>query len=926
MTERNEATRPRLVLVDGYGLIFRAYHALPPTMATKTGELTNAVFGVASMLLDVIRAHKPDYIAVALDVGKTFRHEAFEAYKGTRAEMPEDLRGQITRVRELIGVLNIPIFEAPGYEADDVIGSLSRSCALAGFDVIIVTGDSDLLQLVGDNVQAVLPGARRFGEFRHYDEPAVFERYGFGPTLIPDYKALVGDTSDNIPGVPGIGEKTAKALIEQFGPIEEIIARVEEVTPARAQKALAENVDKATFSKHLATIVRNLDIPFDAEAAHVATYDRDAAIELFQTLEFRTLVNKLPESNGHVALREAGVEPAPKEERPEPQRTLVDSQEKLDQLAARIREVGSYAIDVETTAVDPMSADLVGIAIAVNPFEGYYIPVGHSSWTNITLEDARSTIGPVIADPSFNAFTHHGKYDLQVLERHGFEIGKIEFDTMVAAFLLGEHSIGLKDLAFNRLGIQMTEISALIGTGREQLTMNMVSAEEAAQYASGDVEATFALAETLRPEIEEKSQMPLLSNIELPLIPVLVEMERTGVALDLDYLKELSDEITSRIGQIEQEIFQLAGRSFNINSTKQIATLLFEEFKLPSGRKTKTGYSVDSDVLENLRDAHPMVGLVLEFRTLGKLKSTYVDSLPLQVNPKTGRVHTNYNMTVAATGRLSSNNPNLQNIPIRTDIGRRVRQAFVADQRPKTRLFEHPTMLSADYSQIELRLMAHLSGEPYLVEAFRAGQDIHRATAALVYGVELSDVTSEMRSVAKTVNFGLLYGMQAFGLSRDTGLSRQESQRFIDQYWSRLPKVRSYFDGIIAFGVNNGYVETMSGRRRYLPDLTSTNQQRRAASERVAMNLPLQGSAADIMKIAMLLMAERIKSESLPARMILQVHDELVFEVDEAHVEAVAKQVLDVMENAWELSVPLEADVAVGYNWNEMTELELSQP
>jgi DNA polymerase-1 len=920
VTERNEATRPRLVLVDGYGLIFRAYHALPPTMATKTGEQTNAVFGVASMLHDVIRTHHPDYIAVAHDVGKTFRHDSYDGYKATRAAMPDDLRDQIGRVRELISVLNIPIFEMPGYEADDVIGSLSRSCALNGYDVIIVTGDSDLLQLVGDNIMAVLPGARRFGEFRQYDEPAVIERYGFAPTLLPDYKALVGDTSDNIPGVPGIGEKTAKALIDKFGTIEEIIAHVDEVTPARAQKAIAENTDKANFSKHLATIVRNLEIPFIPEDAHVSTYDREAVIELFQTLEFRTLVNKLPDSNGHRSARENAPAQAPVE-RPEPERTLVDSQEKLEHLAARIREVGTYAIDVETTAVDPMTADLVGIAIAVSPYEGYYIPVGHSDWANITLDDTRATIGPVIADPSLNAYAHHGKYDLQVLERHGFEIGKIEFDTMIAAFLLGEHSIGLKDLAFNRLGIQMTEISTLIGTGREQLTMNMVSAEDAAQYASGDVEATFGLAEMMRPEIEERQQWPLLSTIELPLVPVLVRMERTGVALNLEYLQELSDEITSRIGQIEEEIYQLAGRKFNINSTKQIATLLFEEFELPSGRKTKTGYSVDSDVLENLRDAHPMVGLVLEFRTLGKLKSTYVDSLPLQVNGKTGRVHTNYNMTVAATGRLSSNNPNLQNIPIRTELGRRVRQAFIADTRPKSRLFERPTLLSADYSQIELRLMAHLSGEPFLVEAFRAGQDIHRATAALVYGVELADVTPDMRRVAKTVNFGLLYGMQAFGLSRDTGLSRQESQRFIDQYWSRLPKVRSYFDGVIAFGVNNGYVETMSARRRYLPDLTSTNQQRRNAAERVATNLPLQGSAADIMKLAMLHMAKRIEEKSLPAHMILQVHDELVFEVDEAHTEDVAKEVLDVMESAWELSVPLEADVKVGYNWNEMTEL-----
>lgn len=919
MTDSTVATRPRLVLVDGFGLIFRAYHALPPTMATKTGEQTNAVFGFASMLLDVIRAHNPDYIAVAMDVGKTFRHEAYEGYKGTRTAMPDDLRGQLDRVRELISVLNIPIFEMPGYEADDVIGSLSRSCATEGFDVIIVTGDSDLLQLVGDNVIAVLPGARRFGEFRQFDLPAVIERYGFGPTLVPDYKALVGDTSDNIPGVPGIGEKTAKALIEQFGTLEEILAHIDEVKPARAQKAISENVDKAEFSKHLATIVRNLDIPFNREEAHVATYDRDGAVELFQTLEFRTLLNKLPESNGH---RSADRAEKPVAERPESVRTLVDSREKLDALAARISEIGTYAIDVETTAVDPMTADLVGIAIAVSPSEGYYIPVGHEGWANITLDDARSVIGPVIADHTLKAYTHHGKYDLQVLERHGFEIGKIEFDTMVAAFLLGEHSIGLKDLAFNRLGIQMTEISALIGTGREQLTMNMVSAEEAAQYASGDVEATFGLAQELRPEIEERQQWPLLADIEQPLIPVLVRMERTGVALDIAYLDELGTELTSRIGQIEHEIYEAAGRKFNINSTKQIGTLLFEEFKLPPGRRTKTGYSVDSDVLENLRSAHPIIDLVLEFRTLGKLKSTYVDSLPLQVNPKTGRVHTNYNMTVAATGRLSSINPNLQNIPIRTELGRRVRQAFIADTRPESRLFEKPTLLSADYSQIELRLMAHLSGEPFLVEAFRAGQDVHRATAALVYGVEQSAVTADMRRVAKTVNFGLLYGMQAFGLSRDTGLSRDESQRFINQYWARLPAVRSYFDGVIAFGVNNGYVETMSGRRRLLPDLQSTNGQRRMAAERVATNLPLQGGAADIMKIAMLQMDARIREKSLPARMILQVHDELVFEVDETQAESVAREVLDVMENAWTLSVPLEADVKVGNNWNEMTELE----
>jgi DNA polymerase-1 len=924
VTDQQQMERPRLVLIDGYGLIFRAYHALPPTMATRSGEQTNAVFGFASMLLDVIRQHHPEYIAVALEGGRTFRHDSYDGYKANRSAMPDDLRQQIGRVRELINALNVPIFEREGYEADDVIGSLARSCATDGFDVVIVTGDSDLLQLVDDHVIAVLPGARRFGEFRQFDIPAVVDRYGFGPDLVPDYKALVGDTSDNIPGVPGIGEKTAKALISEFGPIESIIEHVDQITPPRAQKALAAHVEEAKFSKHLATIVRDLEVPFSPEEAKVSSYDRNAVIEIFRELEFRNLIGKLPESDS--LTDEAPAPPnaseAPVEREPSV-RTLIKSKDDLEHLATRTRATGEYAVDVETTSTDPMSAELVGIAIAVSPTEGYYIPVGHSEWVNVTSDDVRDIIGPVLGDPLLKGYTHHGKYDLQVLERHGYEIGNIAFDTMVAAYLLGENSLRLKDLAFTRLGIQMTEIEELIGSGRNQLTMNMVSAEQAAEYASGDVEATFSLVEYFRPEIVVNNQQQLLETIELPLIPVLVRMERTGVAIDTDYLQQLSDEITSRFGQIEQEIYQLVGRTFNINSTRQIATLLFEELKLPAGRRTKTGYSVDSDVLENLRDSHPVVGLVLEYRSLGKLKSTYVDALPLQVNPKTGRVHTNYNQTVAATGRLSSVNPNLQNIPIRTELGRRVREAFVADRRPSSRLFDDAILLAADYSQIELRLMAHMSGEPFLVEAFRAGEDIHRATAALVYGVDPENVTADMRRVAKTVNFGLLYGMQAFGLSRDTGLSRADAQRFIDQYWARLPRVRAFFDETLQFGVTNGYVESMSGRRRSAPDLTSSNGQRRMAAERMSINMPLQGSAADIMKIAMLRLDERIKQEKLPAAMILQVHDELVLEVDARSVEEVGRHIRDVMEHAWQLSVPLEADVSVGNNWNDMSPIDV---
>jgi DNA polymerase I len=527
----------------------------------------------------------------------------------------------------------------------------------------------------------------------------------------------------------------------------------------------------------------------------------------------------------------------------------------------------------------------------------------------------------VLADPTLEAYAHHGKYDLAVLKRHGYEVGNLAFDTMIAGYLLSQTSLRLKDMAFTRLGIEMTEITELIGTGRAQMTMDKVDSELAGQYAAGDVEATFELTEQLKPEIEANNLTGLLTDIELPLVPVLIELEEVGISVDLPYLTEFSTEITDRIAELESEIHAVAGREFNINSTRQMATLLFEELKLPSGRRTKTGYSVDVDVLEKVRDQHPIVDLVLEFRQLGKLKSTYVDALMAQVNPETGRVHTSFNQTVAATGRLSSTNPNLQNIPIRTEQGRRVRRAFVADPRPEYRLFDDPVLLAADYSQIELRLLAHLSDEPFLVDAFNSQTDIHRATASIVYGISPADVTGEMRRVAKAVNFGILYGMQAFGLSRDTGLPRAEAQKFIDEYWARLPRVRTYFDEVLRFGAAHGYVRSESGRRRFLPDLTSSNGQRRLAAERMAMNMPIQGGAADIMKIAMNHMSSALKESDLKAKVLLQVHDELVLEVDRSHLEPAAALVRKTMQEAVTLKVPVVAEVGYGLNWDDMTEL-----
>lgn len=917
MNRTAKSTRKTVVLVDGYGLIFRAYHAIPPSLATTSGEQTNAIFGFTSMLLDVLKTRQPDYAIIALEGGHTFRHELFADYKGTRTDMPEDLRQQIGRVTQLIQVLGIPIHQRERYEADDVIGSLSRSLAEAGLQVIVVTGDSDLLQLVDENVLVVLPGARRFGDVREFDNAAVLERYGFGPELVPDYKGLVGDTSDNIPGVPGIGEKTAKALIEKFGPLEDIIAHIDEVTPTRARNALGENAEQAIQSKHLATIVRDLDIDVDLDAARVGNFDREEVAELFRELEFRSFLGKLPEP-----LKTAPASAASRS-MAESIQTIVDTREKLDHMLTRIRDSGRIAIDVETTSTEPLMAELVGIAIAVSESESFYVPVGHASGTQLDAAAVHDALDPVIANDDLDVYTHHGKYDYHVLLRSGYREHPLTFDTMIAAYVLGETSLRLKDLSFTRLGVEQTEITELIGMGKSQTTMDQVEIEKAAPYACADVEMTFSLVEPLRQQVEQREQTRLLCDIELPLVSVLLDMERTGVAIDPAELSTFSEELGSRIAAIKVEVNALAGRDVNLGSNRQLATLLFEDLELASGRRTKTGFSVDSDVLESIRDQHPLVPLILEYRALSKLKSTYVDALPESVNPVTGRVHTSYNQTVAATGRLSSVNPNLQNIPIRTELGRRVRRSFVADHRPEQRLYRDAVLIAGDYSQMELRILAHMSGEDFLIDAFREGEDVHRATAALVYDVDIEDVTPDQRRIAKTVNFGILYGMQAYGLSRDTGMSRADAQSFISAYWSRLPKVKALFDRILEDGESKGYVETLSGRRRYLPELTSSNGARRQAAQRMAMNMPIQGTQADIIKMAMIDLHRELRNRAVPAKMVLQVHDELVLEASDGESLAIASLLKTTMENAFGLSVPVLVDVRKGTNWEDMQPVDV---
>lgn len=913
MTSDNEHAGRSIMLVDGYGLAFRAFHALPETLSTASGELTNAVFGFTSMLLDALREHQPDCVIVSFDVGRTFRHDSFDAYKAQRAPMPDTMRGQMDRIFQMLEVLNIPIYTKEGFEADDVIGTLSRRAAGMGMHVYIVTGDSDLLQLVDGDVKIVLPGRQRFGEYRVYDRAAVIDRYKFEPERIPEYKALVGDTSDNIPGVPGVGAKTATNLIQTYPSIESMLEHIDDISPTRARNSLKEHIDQALEGRRLATIVQDVDVDLDLDNCVWGTFDRNTVIELFRLLEFRTLVNKLPDP----VQASAPVAPPP---RAEAIRTGVTTVDQLSALVDEMKAAHAIALDVETTGLDPMRVDLVGIAIATSPVKSYYIPLRHVSHGGLLDEgDVRVALSPIFESETPAIYAHNGKYDAIVMEQAGYPRPHIDFDSMIAAYLLGETSLGLKDLAFKRLGIEMTEITELIGRGRAQLTMDQTEVLATTDYACADVEATYQLVELLRPELDAQQQTDLFKTVEIPLIDVLMDMEETGIAVDVDLLDTLSLQLAGQIGELEAEIYRLAGGAFNINSTKQLGKILFEDLNLPTGRRTKTGYSVSQDVLEGLRESHPMVSDILEYRQLLKLKSTYVDALPSQVNPRTGRIHTSYNQTIAATGRLSSTDPNLQNIPVRTGVGRGVRRAFIADNRPDRRPWdEEAVFLSADYSQIELRLMAHLSEDEMLVTAFREGQDIHSATAADVFGVDLKDVTSDMRRVAKTVNFGIMYGMQAFGLSRDTGMSRQEAQDFINRYMARLPGVREFLERTKQEAASKGYVESMFGRRRYVPEITSSNFNVRLGAERIAINMPLQGSAADIMKMAMIQVHHALKEQGLRGRILLQVHDELLFELPRSEVEQLGELAATIMEHVVELRVPLGVERSVGLNWDQL--------
>lgn len=921
------ANPAQLVLIDGHALVYRAYFALPTDMATSSGELTNAVFGFASMLLNVFRDEQPEYLAVTFDRGLTGRDVAYSEYKANRASMPSDLHIQMERIRELLQVMRIPTYEVEGFEADDVLAALAAQATEKGLDVLIVTGDTDTFQLIGPRVRVMMP-RRSFGDTIVYDVTRVRERYGLEPQQLIDYKALIGDTSDNVPGVRGVGDKTATKLMQEYGSLEAIYENLEKISSARFRKALEDNRDIAFLSKQLVTITRDVPVELNLEDARVKPLDREAVVDLFRQLEFRSLVDRLPgaapEPGDATQLsfffeqeRPAGAAPAAEDYQ------VVDSEETLDAMVADLGQAEAIVVDVESTSVDPMNARLVGIALAAAEGRAYYMPVGHQgdeAARNLPLPLVVEKLKPLFQDPDVLKIAHNANYDLTVLAEHGLEVGSLACDTMIAEWLLNPASrnLGLKALTWSRMGIEMTHIEELIGSGRKQLTMDFVPLDRVVPYACADADMTLRLARLLQDELHEKALWPLFADVEMRLVPVVVDMQRAGVKLDVEFLHAMNRQLTARLQELQEQIEAHVGHALNINSTQQLSVALFDEMHLalPWMRRGKSGhYSTAADVLEKLRDKHPVVELILEQRQLAKLKGTYVDALPALVNRRTGRIHTSFNQAGSITGRFSSSSPNLQNIPIKTDIGREIRRAFIAE--------EGAVLLAADYSQVELRVLAHISGDPDMLAAFARGEDIHAATAAAIYGVPLEEVTPAQRRVAKMTNFAISYGVTGYGLADRTGLPPDEAEAFIRSYFEAYPKIKDYIERTRQQAREQGYVETLLGRRRYFPELSTTSrvhQNVREGAYRMAINAPIQGTAADILKVAMVRLWCQLKERGLRSRMILQVHDELVLEVPREELDEAAQLVIETMEGAFPLDAPLKVDVQVGENWLEMYE------
>ena len=906
--------QPMLMIMDGHAMVHRSFRAISTQRNlthSATGEDTTGVFGFTNVFLRALQEWNPAYCAIAFDTSApTFRHEQFEEYKAQRPPSPPELRPQFDRVKQLMAAFGVPVFELDGWEADDVIGSLTRQAEKAGIDSVILTGDRDTFQLISPRVRVDL--ASSIQDRRVYDQAELAERYsGLTADQQPDFKALVGDTSDNIPGVPRVGEKRASALLTEYGTLEGIYENLEAVKPPSVKTALAENRERAFENRRLMTIDREAPVNFDPERCRFWKYDRRDVVALLTELEFFSVVSRVPQPDG------AAVEETNDDRVQETANdyTVVQTQDQLASMIAAIEETGSFAFDTETTALDAMRAELVGLSFATAPGRAWYVPVGHREGEQLPMESALAAVRPLFESPDIAKCAHNANYDMTVLANHGVRCANVDFDTMIAAHLLGRsyNQLGLKELSLNELGHEMTNIKELIGSGRKQITFDQVDIGPAAEYAAADSDITLRLRERFEPQVQAENLRDLMDGTEMALLPVLVTMQRHGIKMDAGVLHEMSADMFRQMREIETGIYDSVGHEVNLNSPPQLSDLLFKELGLPHTKRTKTGhYSTDANSLEQLKGIHPVVDQILDYRQVAKLKSTYVDALPEMVNPRTGRLHTSYNQTGSATGRISSSDPNLQNIPIRTEMGRQVRRAFVAEGAPDWLLF------SADYSQIELRVLAHLSQDPGLLDAFRRGEDIHSSTASLMFEVPLNEVDSEMRRIAKVLNFGVIYGLSPHGISQQTGFSREQGREFIDTYFAKYPGISEYLETVKAQARADQYVETVLGRRRYLADINSSNFNTRGAAERMAINMPIQGTAADIMKLAMVRVQERLDAEEMRTKMLLQVHDELVFETPREELDALQDLVYDEMPAAMSLDVTLKVDAKWADNWGDM--------
>ena len=920
-----------LILVDGSSYLYRAYHAFPP-LTNSAGQPTGAMYGVLNMLRSLIMQYEPSHVAVVFDAkGKTFRDELFEAYKSHRPPMPDDLREQIAPLHDMVVAMGMPLLSVSGVEADDVIGTLAKQAAAEGRAVLISTGDKDMAQLVTPDITLINTMNNTI-----LGPEEVETKYGVPPSLIIDYLALMGDSSDNIPGVPGVGEKTAQALLQGLGSLDDIYADLDKIAGLsfRGAKTLAPkmetNKEMAYLSYTLATIKTDVELDCTWDSLVLTEPDLDKLHALFTQYEFKRWISDLENggwlakkstrsASSKAAVTTAVQTPAAPAVTPdissENYETILD-EEALNRWAQILREAGEFAFDTETDSLDNLSARLVGMSFAAKAGHAAYVPIGHDyldAPDQLLSEQVLRVMKPILEDEKIRKIGQNLKFDRGIMENYGVELRGIAFDTMLESYVLnsvaGRHD--MDSLADRHLNYKTTTFEDIAGKGKKQLTFNQIPLEEAANYAAEDADITLLLHQALYPQLEaEKSLLHVYQDIEMPLVPVLSRMERTGVLIDANVLAAQSAELTARLDELEKQAFAIAGEEFNLSSPKQLQTILFEKLNLPVVKKTPGGApSTNEEVLEELADNHELPRVILEHRSLSKLKTTYTDKLPLMVDPKTRRVHTSYHQAVTATGRLSSRDPNLQNIPVRTDEGRRIRQAFIAR--------DGYCIMAADYSQIELRIMAHLSQDKGLLKAFAEGKDIHRATAAEVFGVPLDEVTADQRRSAKAINFGLIYGMSAFGLARQLGIPRGEAQRYMDLYFERYPGVLEYMARTREHAAEKGYVETLEGRRLWLPEINSRNGMRRKAAEREAINAPMQGTAADIIKKAMIAVDDWLQKENIDALMIMQVHDELVFEVRKEQQAEMAEKIRGLMEAAMKLDVPLKVEAGVGANWDE---------